>query len=147
MATEKARESPKRKSGRLPLAEDTRCLGGAEWQGVGQRIQVLRTELGLTQTEMAERASISRGWLNAIERGNMERHNVSVETVLRVCQVLGCTLDYLFGLRAEQISLEQARQRTKRAEGDVVRLIHATTQAWDARSEPPEARRRSRVAG
>ena len=53
----------------------------------------LRTERGWSQTELAQRMGLDRTYLNAIEKG---RRNVTLKTVLRICQALQVPLADLF---------------------------------------------------
>ena len=50
-----------------------------------------RRGLGWTQSELAARAGISRGYLSELERGQTERPGLDVLT--RVCAALGRLLD------------------------------------------------------
>lgn len=52
---------------------------------VGERIREHRNRLGLTQGEVAERASLTRPYLSAVERG---RQNITLEALLRLATAL-----------------------------------------------------------
>lgn len=58
------------------------ALGGAIYQR--------RTQLGLTQAELARRANVSRQWLVAVERG---KDTAEVGRLLAVVRVLGLQLE------------------------------------------------------
>ena len=57
------------------------------------RLKAARAELDLSQEELAHRAGVSRQTINMIERGD---YNPSLNLCLRICHVLGKTLDELF---------------------------------------------------
>jgi methanogenic corrinoid protein MtbC1/DNA-binding XRE family transcriptional regulator len=56
---------------------------------VGGRIRQVRNELGLSQGEVAERASLTRPYLSAVERG---RQNITLEVLLRLAEALAVPL-------------------------------------------------------
>lgn len=61
-----------------------------------------RLDLKLSQAALAERANVSREWLNAFERGKL---TVELRLVLRVLDALGLHLevnDWRYGAEAEQ---------------------------------------------
>jgi len=71
-----------------------------------------RRELGLSQSDVAQRLGVSRTWVQAFER---ETGRASIETVLRLMQVLGLSLDLAksdaAGDRPDQIDLDELIQR------------------------------------
>jgi len=70
----------------------------------GDRIKARRTELGMTQEALAERAGISKGFLSDVENG---KRNVSAETLRDLATVLNRTLDFLMsGEESESKSRE-----------------------------------------
>jgi transcriptional regulator with XRE-family HTH domain len=58
---------------------------------VGGRIRLVRTRLGLTLEQLAEKAEISKSFLWDVEQGS----DISGERLLRVANVLRASLDYL----------------------------------------------------
>ncbi|RLE17858.1 MAG: hypothetical protein DRJ50_13590 [Actinobacteria bacterium] len=58
---------------------------------IGGLIQQRRTDLGLTQAQVAGRASVSRDWIISIEKGR--RLTVDFERLLRTLDVLGLTIE------------------------------------------------------
>ncbi|NOX29660.1 MAG: helix-turn-helix transcriptional regulator [Actinobacteria bacterium] len=58
---------------------------------VGGLIQQRRTDLGLTQAQVAGRAGVSRDWVISIEKGR--RLTVDFERLLRTLHVLGLTIE------------------------------------------------------
>lgn len=67
----------------------------AELQTFGQRLKLLRTELGLTQRQFAERIGITASALSAYETG---QKNPSVGVAVDVALAYGESLDWLCGL-------------------------------------------------
>lgn len=59
---------------------------------IGGRIRSAREALGMTRDAFAEAVGISSQFASDLERGRM---GASVETVCRICQVLGVTADQL----------------------------------------------------
>jgi HTH-type transcriptional regulator/antitoxin HipB len=59
-------------------------------QAVGLRVEELRSAAGLSQTELAARAYVSRKWLGDLERG---KPSVEASKVLDVFQALGYELE------------------------------------------------------
>lgn len=66
-------------------------------KSIGQRIKLIRKELGLTQIELAKGASVSKGTINAIESGNK---GCQLENLLAV--------GYFFGMELEEIATPTA---------------------------------------
>ncbi len=60
---------------------------------LGQRIRVLRTSAGLSQEDLAFKASISTNYLGQVERAVK---NPTLETVYRIAQALDISLIQLF---------------------------------------------------
>jgi transcriptional regulator with XRE-family HTH domain len=62
-------------------------------QTVGQRVQELRNQAGLTRAELAERAGVALSNVGFVERD--KRPSVALETISRIAQALNVTIDYL----------------------------------------------------
>lgn len=60
---------------------------------MNNRIRLLRTELGLTQADLAKAVQIARQSLNAIEN---QRHDPSVTLAFAIARVLGKPIDEVF---------------------------------------------------
>lgn len=60
---------------------------------IGQRIQALRKQRGMTQEQLAEQLSLSTTHVSAIERGVS---GVTVEKLVLIMNLLDCTADDLF---------------------------------------------------
>lgn len=67
---------------------------------LGEKIQRLRRERGLTQTELAQRAGISQAIISRLERHR--RGNVNADVLKALAKALGCTTDYLVGMHEEE---------------------------------------------
>lgn len=67
---------------------------------LGRQVAKRRRELGLSQTEFAEKADISRNYLSLIERG--EAQNVSTDMLEKMALVLGMSVADL--LNPNQVS-------------------------------------------
>lgn len=63
-----------------------------DYKRLGQRIREERRKLHLTQAELAEAIDISDTYMGAIERGE---RGVTLETLVRLANRLGVTVDYL----------------------------------------------------
>ncbi len=61
---------------------------------LGARLRELRTERGLSLSELARRANVGKGSLSEIETG---RRNPTVETLYAICEPLGVPLTALLG--------------------------------------------------
>lgn len=87
--------------------------------GVAERIRTLRKAAGLSQEELAARASLNPFYIVRAEAG---RQNLSLQTIGRLALALGMPPAALFeGVVAEPSLLEtkpRSNARPKRAEGD-----------------------------
>ena len=59
---------------------------------VGERVKRRRTELGLTQDELAQKAGISKSFLSDLENG---KRNIGAETLLDLGRAMSVSLDFL----------------------------------------------------
>lgn len=60
-------------------------------QNLGNKIRTERQMRGITQEQLAERADISTNFMSLIENGR----NMSVETLVKISEILGVSVDYL----------------------------------------------------
>lgn len=67
---------------------------------VGPRLREIRGAKGISLTEVADSAGITKGFLSLAERG---RTRVSVPTLLRICEVLDVRIGDLFDYPSEPI--------------------------------------------
>ena len=63
---------------------------------IGERIKRLRTNRGLTQTELAQRSGVPQSLISRLE--GQTRDNPSADVLKRLARTLGCTTDYLVGM-------------------------------------------------
>lgn len=71
-----------------------------DFERIGLKIRLLRTQKGFSQEELAERANISRVFISHVERG---KKNTSLETVLSIAEALNVSLmDIVFEGKTEQ---------------------------------------------
>ncbi|WP_342577309.1 helix-turn-helix transcriptional regulator [Psychrobacillus sp. FSL K6-2843] len=66
---------------------------------VGERIRFYRKERGLSQEELAFRASLHNTYIGQLERGEK---NATIESLAKVCAALDITLAVLFEDEASQ---------------------------------------------
>lgn len=64
-----------------------------DYAAVGSKIREQRKKLNITQEELAEMCEISPSYIGHIERGS---RNLSMNTAIQLCSVLGIGLDFLF---------------------------------------------------
>lgn len=62
------------------------------YEKIGQRIEDLRKEKGLTQEHLAEKAELHRAYFWDIESGR----NVSIKTIYKITKALGISLSEFF---------------------------------------------------
>ena len=60
---------------------------------IGEKIKELRTQKGLTQEELADRAELSKGFISQLER---DLTSPSIATLVDILQCLGTNLDEFF---------------------------------------------------
>ncbi len=79
-------------------------------QRLGERLRGLRGEASLR--EFAPKLGLDARALNRIERGE---HNVTLETLLTICQKLGCTAGHLLDETSKGPSPKVAKAKKKTA--------------------------------
>ncbi len=57
------------------------------------RLKAARAGLDLSQSDLADRVGVSRQTISAIEKGD---YNPTINLCIKICKVLGKTLDELF---------------------------------------------------
>ena len=60
---------------------------------IGKRIKELRNQAGLTQMELAGRASLDRTYINSVENG---RRNISITNIEKIAKALNVSIFDLF---------------------------------------------------
>ncbi|HJB99735.1 MAG TPA: helix-turn-helix domain-containing protein [Candidatus Flavonifractor merdavium] len=87
---------------------------GLDYRQLGQRIAARRKALGLRQAQVCERCDINNNYLSNIERG---KSIPSLEVLMRVCEALEVTPDYLLlGTRRKE-DWEQVQLVAERLQG------------------------------
>ncbi|HEY8530883.1 MAG TPA: helix-turn-helix transcriptional regulator [Limnochorda sp.] len=71
---------------------------------LGQRLQALRVQRGLTQVQLAQRAGVSQTVIARLEAG---KRSGRLETWVRLAAALGVTLDELVGGEAQTPSEQE----------------------------------------
>ena len=86
-----------------------------DYNVISKRIRDKRTELGMTQEELALKCGYKgRSSINKIE---LDSRNVQIERLVMIADALGCSPDYLIGWDAESVPLgvdieiEKAKQQ------------------------------------
>jgi transcriptional regulator with XRE-family HTH domain len=69
---------------------------------VGERIQRLRRDRGLSLRQLAKQAGVPQSSLSAVETGARGGRNLTLDTGKRLAKALGVTLDYLAGMYEEE---------------------------------------------
>jgi transcriptional regulator with XRE-family HTH domain len=64
---------------------------------IGQRIRRFRLEQGLTLSELADKAEVSKSYLSELETGNGAAQRPSAETLYRLGMALGVAMSDLLG--------------------------------------------------
>lgn len=91
-----------------------------DMMAIGNKLLKIRKHLGLTQTEVAERAGLSGRTYADIERGTV---NMRIETFLRICDVFGVTPDRIlteepstFAVQKEELIAQLDKHSVKEQE-------------------------------
>ncbi|MGE7021335.1 helix-turn-helix domain-containing protein [Solibacillus cecembensis] len=76
---------------------------------VGERIRAFRKKRGLSQEELAHRASLHNTYIGQLERGEK---NATIESLFKITNALGITLEELFsntqsGLKTNSYEMTQ----------------------------------------
>ena len=77
---------------------------------LGTRVRERRKHAGLSQMDVSKQAGIIQGDLSLLERG--KKRALWADTLLRLAEVLGCSLDYLAGRTDDPTP---KHQRTRKA--------------------------------
>jgi transcriptional regulator with XRE-family HTH domain len=64
---------------------------------LGQRIRYYRTERGLTSTELADRAELSKSYISSLESESEPERKPSAEVLYRIARALGVAMSDLLG--------------------------------------------------
>lgn len=69
----------------------------ASVQTIGERVALYRTERGLSATQLAEAAGVSRSYLSELESGRGSAQRPSADTLYRIAKALGVAMSDLLG--------------------------------------------------
>lgn len=69
---------------------------GASFPDIGDTLRQRRRQLGLSMAEVAQRSDLSVGYISQLER---DLANPSITALMRVCEVLGLSMDYFMQVR------------------------------------------------
>jgi len=83
---------------------------------IGRAIRLCRTQRGLSQGQLAEKASCSTACINQLEKGKRD----PTSTITNIANALGIPVGLLFFLGAEQ---EDLHGLDKTLQGDIARTI------------------------
>ena len=75
-----------------------------DFHSIGNKLLAFRKHMGLTQSEVAEKAGLSDRTYADIERGTV---NMRIETVLRICEVLKITPDEILTEEVKDLPIIQ----------------------------------------
>ena len=79
---------------------------------LGRRLRERREQAGLSQTAVAKQTGVIQRDLSLLERG--KKHALWADTLLRLAETLGCSLDYLTG-RTDDPTPATKRPRPRKA--------------------------------
>ena len=85
------------------------------YAGVGPRVRQLRTDMSLTQTELAQRSGVSHSSLSKIENSQL---SPTFETILRIVDGLEIDISELL-TSSEDTALRTRRVVTRKGQGDI----------------------------
>lgn len=97
-----------------------------DFRVIGNKLLAIRKNMGLTQSEVAEKANLSDRTYADIERGTV---NMRIETVLKICEALHITPDAVLtednpnlSTRQEEL-LEELNKCTSRQKETALELL------------------------
>lgn len=103
-----------------------------DYKQLGKRIRTERQNLNLTQEKLAEKVEVSEAYIGQIERGE---RNLALDTLVRLANSLGVTVDYLLKDSIEvdeDHSFHQLKQllvkrtpKERQMALDVIRMMYA----------------------
>lgn len=90
--------------------------------GFGSRLHLLRADVGMDVTALAEMCMVARPTLQGYESG---QYDPSIPVILRLCEALGVSPDYLLAPELERLSFPDARLADLRPR-QIVTLLEIT---------------------
>ena len=74
----------------MTLVNQSPYINARSASRLGQAIRGLRSQRGLTQAQLAQRAGVSRQWLNYVERGR--KKGLEISLIMQVLDALDASL-------------------------------------------------------
>ncbi|EJF48330.1 transcription regulator [Enterococcus sp. C1] len=90
----------------------------------GEKLKAIRKLKRLTQQQLAHRLNVSKGTVSAYEQG---LSHPSIETLVRICEVLDTSSDYLLGI-SDELSFKMGGLSEKQMES-VLQFVALIEQA------------------
>lgn len=105
------------------------------------RIKELRTSNGWRQQDLAARLNTNQQTVGRYETGT---RGLDVETILKLCEIFGCSADYLLGrsdLPSPELSDEERElvAAFRQADGDAKDMVRLALKRWKA-AKPTESK-------
>jgi transcriptional regulator with XRE-family HTH domain len=75
-----------------------------DYTDIGRRIRIARSEIGLTQGELAKRMGVSASFVGHLERGTRQ---ASLETLVNLANELDLSVDYLLAASLKNSTLHR----------------------------------------
>lgn len=95
---------------------------------LGNRIRKARMNCGITQEKLAEMVDISTNFMSLIENGR----NMSVETLVKIADALGVTVDYLLSdtmdLQSDKIMIQIAQNLSSLSDDEKLFFLNVIKQ-------------------
>lgn len=95
---------------------------------LGNRIRKTRINCGITQEKLAEMVDISTNFMSLIENGR----NMSVETLVKIADALGVTVDYLLSdtmdLQSDKIMTQIAQNLSSLSDDEKLFFLNVIKQ-------------------
>ena len=80
---------------------------------MNNNLRDLRRAAGLTQEELASAAGVSKNYISQLERGTRFVGKMKIDTMSRICAVLGCTIDVLLSDNIDNVLREKMEGRNE----------------------------------
>lgn len=112
---------------------------------IGINVRKYRNELGISLSELADRAHVSKGYISALEN-ETSNHRPSGETLYAIAEVLGVTMSDLMGRRllAEPVAEMTPSLREFAAEARLPQRDMRMLASIEFRGERPRSKERWR---
>ena len=81
-----------------------------------KRLKELRTDIGFTQKQLADRLVLSKNVICEYEKGRSEPN---IDTLIKLADTFGCSIDYLVG-RSDDFGVVNSRQYVSKDEASLL---------------------------